>query len=283
MSGLADPAAQEELLQKSRSRRFRLAPEPGDEAMERRRLEQDLRHTLSQDAFILHYQPRVALTSGATSGAEALIRWPHRKRGMVSPALFLPVAERSALGTRIGGWVLRAACEEAARWPPAATLSVNVSARHLLDGALLEQMAAALDASGLEPERLELEIAESVLIAIGDDPLLTLSAIRDLGVGIALDNFGTGSASLNVLTRLPLTSLKLDRCMTRPVPRDREAAAIVRAVLDSGHALGLGVVAEGIETEAQRAFLAGIGCDEGQGHLFSQALPPAQVRERLRR
>ncbi len=154
---------------------------------------------------------------------------------------------------------------------------MNVSARQLHDGALLDQVAAALEESGLMPECLELELTESLLIEVETETLLVLSAIRDLGVGLALDDFGTGYASLAVLKRLPLTAMKLDRSLVRDLPGDREDAAIVRAVVETGHALGLHVVAEGIETEAQRVFLASIGCDEGQGYLFGQPVPPASL------
>jgi len=251
------------------------------EAAERRRLEQDLRRGLSEDGFELHYQPRVALGSGATVGAEALLRWPNRQRTGLSPARFLPLAERSSLGTNLGGWVLRRACVEAGSWPGAATVSVNISPRHLVDGAVLEHVGVALDASGLAPERLELELPEAVLLDAGVEVLLTLAALQDLGVGVALDNFGAGHASLGVPLRLPLTALKLDRSLIRALPYAAEDAAIVRALVDLAHALGLKVVATGLESGAQRSFLARIGCDEGQGHLVSAALPLDQFREHL--
>ncbi|MBV9736146.1 MAG: EAL domain-containing protein [Acidisphaera sp.] len=261
--------------------RFRLTSDARAEAADRRRLDQDLRHALAQGQFVLHFQPRVAVGTGRPVGAEALIRWPHRKRGMVSPATFLPVAERSGLITRIGAWVVQTACTEAMTWPARCSVSVNVSARQLVDAALLDHVAAALDASGLPPERLELELAESMLVDVGLDTLLTLSAVRDLGVGVALDDFGTGYASLASLKRLPLTVLKLDRSLVRGLPDDAEDRAIVRAVIEAGHALGLTIVAEGIETEAQRVFLAECGCDEAQGYLFSHPLPTERLRIRL--
>jgi EAL domain-containing protein (putative c-di-GMP-specific phosphodiesterase class I) len=259
----------------------RLARDAMGDTMERRRLEQELRHTLSQDGFVLHYLPAIALASGAIAGGEALIRWPHRKRGMVAPGLFLPVAERSALGSQIGGWVLRTACIEAARWPAPATVAVNVSPRHLAEGALLEHVAAALQASGLAAERLELEFPEPALLDLDGDELLMLAALRDLGIGIAFENFGAGYASLTVLRRLPLTGVKLDRALIRGVPDDPDDAAIVRALVGSFHALGLKVAATGIEAEAQRDFLRDLECDEGQGHLFSQALASEALCARL--
>ncbi len=260
--------------------RFCLEPGRRAEASERRRLRHELDAATASAAFVLHYQPRLCLASGAQTGAEALIRWPHRKRGLISPAAFIPLAEEHGQITAIGGWALTAACVEARDWA-AGVVSVNVSARQLSEGALLGQVAAALEASALPPERLELELTETMLVDVSLDTLLTLSAIRDLGVGLALDDFGTGFASLAMLKRLPLTVMKLDRSLVRDLPADREDAAIVRAVIATGHALGLCVVGEGIEAESQRAFLSGSGCDEGQGYLFSHPLPAGQLRARM--
>ncbi len=260
--------------------RFRLSPDRRAEAAERRRLRQELDAATATSGFVLHYQPRLRLDSGAPTAAEALIRWPHGKRGLIPPAAFIPLAEECGQITTIGGWALTTACVEAQTWP-GGVVSVNVSARQLLDGALLGQVAAALEDSQLPPERLELELTETMLVEVSVDTLLTLSAIRDLGVGLALDDFGTGFASLAMLKRLPVTVMKLDRSLVRALPADREDAAIVRAVIATGHALGLCVVAEGVETEGQRAFLSGIGCDEGQGYLFSHPLPAQEMRGRL--
>ena len=246
-------------------------------ATDRRRLERELRAATTAGALILHYQPRLVLASGAIGTNEALIRWPNRKRGLVPPNNFIPIAEQSNLINLIGAWVLLEACTEAMRWA-GHRLSVNVSARQLQSGVLPVQLAIALEESGLPPDRLELELTESMLVDGSTDTLLALSAVRDLGVGLALDDFGTGFASLSMLKRLPLTVMKLDRSLVRDLPANCEDAAIVRAVIGTGHALRLVVVAEGIETEAQRAFLSGIGCDEGQGYLFSHPLPPEQLR-----
>jgi EAL domain-containing protein (putative c-di-GMP-specific phosphodiesterase class I) len=281
MRGYSDTAVEDEPGARTRAGRYRAASNAAGEAMERRRLEQELRHTLSLDGFVLHYQPLIVLATGAVTGGEALIRWPHRKRGMVAPGLFMPVAERSALGSHIGGWVLRTACIEAATWPVTATIAVNVSPRHLGDGSLLGHVAEALQLSGLPAERLELEIPEPALLDADLDVLLTLAALRDLGIGIAFDNFGAGYASFGVLRQLPLTAVKLDRAFIRSAPADREDAAIVRAIVEAGHALGLKVAAAGIEAASQRDFLRDLGCHEGQGHLFSQALPSQALRARL--
>jgi EAL domain-containing protein (putative c-di-GMP-specific phosphodiesterase class I) len=221
MRGHSDNAVEDEPRARTPAGRYRTVSNVMGGAMERRRLEQELRHTLSLDGFVLHYQPLIVLASGAIAGGEALIRWLHRKRGMVAPGLFLPVAERGVLGSHIGGWVLRTACVEAATWPATTTIAVNVSPRHLGDGSLLEHVAEALQLSGLPAERL------AALLDVDLDVLLALAALRDLGIGIAFDNFGAGYASLGVLRQLPLTAVKLDRALVRSVPADGEDAAIV--------------------------------------------------------
>ncbi|MBV9783108.1 MAG: EAL domain-containing protein [Acidisphaera sp.] len=245
------------------------------------RLEQDLAYALEQGQLTLHYQPRVRLTTRLPIGAEALARWPHRRRGMVPPVVFIPMAERMGLITQLGGWALSTACIEATRWPAPAVVSVNVSALQLAEGCLLRQVRAALDESGLAPERLEIELTESMLVDAGIETLLTLSAVRDLGVGIALDDFGTGYASLAALKRLPLTQLKLDRSLIRGVPRHREDSAIAGALVATGHALDLSIVAEGVECEAQCRFLCEIGCEQGQSFFLGHPVPAERLRQNL--
>ena len=249
--------------------------------MDQRRLEQDLRSALPSGELIVHYQPRVLLDSGVPVGAEALVRWLHRRRGLVSPGVFIPIAEHCGLITDIGGWVLRAACIEAASWPSDAMVSVNVSAVQLGNGALTQQAVQALGASGLPPTRLELELTESMLVDAGPETLLTLSALRDRGISIALDDFGTGYASISTLKRLPLTTLKLDRSLMQGLPHEREDVAIVRALVDMAHALDLTVVAEGVATRPQQQCLIGLGCDQGQAFLFGRPMPAEQMRQRL--
>ena len=250
---------------------------------DRRRMERDLRLALRGGRLHLHYQPRIHLASGDIVSHEALIRWPDRRRGLVPPLTFLPVAERTELINAIGQWVLTEACSRAMEWPgdQAAHVSVNISTRQLETGALLDQIAQALDVSGLPPERLELEFTEAILLDNSCDTLLTLSAVRDLGVGLALDDFGTGYGSLSMLKRLPLTAMKLDRTLVRDLPGCHEDAAIVQAVIRTAHTLGLAVVAEGIETEEQRAFLSGVGCDDGQGYLFGRPAPAPDLPLRM--
>jgi EAL domain-containing protein (putative c-di-GMP-specific phosphodiesterase class I) len=254
------------------------------DAQDRRRLQQDLRQAVVTGGFLLHYQPRVALGTGAVTGAEAMIRWPHRKRGLIPPDRFIPLAEQNGLIGAIGAWALRTSCAEAAAWPDhGLQLSINVSPRQLQNAAFLTHVAAAVDEAALSPERVELELTESMLLGVDDDMLFMLSALRDMGLGLALDDFGTGYASLAMLRRIPLTTLKIDRCLVREVPDNAEDAAIVRAVAATTHAMGLTVTAEGIETEAQRSFLAEAGADDGQGFLFGRPVPAERFRAQLAR
>lgn len=241
--------------------------------VQRRQLDRDLRRAVSQGDLVVHYQPRWSLATGGITGAEALLRWPDRRRGLVPPNEFIPAAERSGLIHALGRWVLREACTEAVRWP-GLTVSVNVSARQLQEGMLLDQLGDALAESGIAPERLELEFAEDVLLDCGTDVLLTLSSLRDIGIKLAVDDFGSGCASLSMLKRLPLTTMKIDRFLVRELLRSREEASTVHAAIGAGQAVGLTIVAEGVETEAQRAMLSGLGCDEAQGYLFSRPVPP---------
>lgn len=247
------------------------------ESANRRQLQCALRAATAAGTLVLRYHPRLCLATGEIVANEALVQWPHRKQGLIPPGIVIPVAERGDRTDLIGAWVLAEACREAACWSTA-RLSVNVSAQQLHSSTLPLQLAAVLEQSGLPPDRLELELAESFLVDSSIDMLLALSAIRDLGIGLALDDLGAGCASLPMLKRLPLTAVKLDRSLVRELPMCREDAAIVRALIETGRAMGLTTVAEGIETEAQRAFLSGMGCDEGQGSLFSLPLPAGQLR-----
>ena len=266
------------------SQRFRETLSARRLGAERRRREQELRQAIGGRELVLHYQPLVSLSSGRICGAEALVRWPHRRRGLVPAADFVPMAEQAGMMGEIGGWALAEACAAAAAWPVQIPVAVAVSVRQLDDDAMLDQVANALAASALPPERLELELAEESLASCQTETLLSLAALRDLGVGLALDEFGAGTASLSLLKRLPLTTLKLGGAMLRDLPRSREDAAIVRAVVEAGHALDFVVVAAGVETDAQRAFLTSIGCDAGQGALFGtpSPCPMRPVRSKFR-
>ncbi len=252
------------------------------DAQDRRRLQQDLRQAVVTGGFLLYYQPRVSFATGLITGAEAVVRWPHRKRGLIPPDRFIPMAEQNGLIGAIGAWALRAGCTEAAGWPDARlTLSINVSPRQLHDATFLTHVAAAVEESTLSPERVELELTEAMLLAVDDDMLFMLSALRDMGVGLALDDFGTGYASLAMLRRIPLTTLKIDRSLVRDLPASTDDAAIVRAVVATTHATGLSVTAEGVETQEQSDFLAQVGTDDGQGFLFGRPVTAERFRTQL--
>ena len=245
----------------------------------RRRLAQDLHGAIGRGEMAVHYQPRVSLADGNIAGAEALLRWQHPTHGAIPPDTFIPIAESSDLILRLGGWVLREATREAAAWPAAAgTVSVNVSARQVECGLLPAQVDAALAASGLPPVRLELELTESLALQDTPETLRMLARLRDAGIGLALDDFGTGYGSLARLRRLPFSALKLDRSFVGNLPEDREDAAILRAIRDIAAAMKLRLVAEGVEQERQRRFLAGLGCEEAQGWLFGRAVPAEVLR-----
>ncbi len=249
-------------------------------ASQQRRLQRSLAEAVAGGDLLLRYQPRLALDTGRQTAAEAVIRWRDRQGGPNAPSAFARMAEDSGVSGEIGGWMLRAACAEAASWPSGCVVSVAVSARQLAGGMLLGQIAAALEESGLNPELLEVALTEASLIDLSVNTLLLLSAIRDLGAGVALDRFGAGLASLAVLHRLPLTAMKLDGSLLGSLAGDGQGAALVRTIIAAGHALDLAVVADGIGTAEQCARLRAGGCDEGQGALFGQSLSGVDMRAR---
>lgn len=240
-----------------------------------RRLRQELRQAAEANGFTLLFQPRRALANGALLGAEASLRWPRGRGGAISGGLVTHLESLGVAGPVVA-WVLREACRAAALWP-FGLLSVAVPGSSLVDGTLLGDVGAALALSGLSPERLEVALAEPALGTESTEALLTLAALRDLGVGVALDGFGAESASLLTLKRLPLTTLKVDRSLVRDLPDDREAGAVVAAATFFARALDVSVVACGVETEAQRGLLRRIGCDAAQGSLFGR--PVADLGE----
>jgi diguanylate cyclase (GGDEF)-like protein len=252
-------------------------PRMNERLLERKRLEEDLRDAIGEGQFLLHYQPLVEFDASDAAtrlvGAEALIRWQHPSRGDVRPDQFIPVAETTGLIVPIGAWVLREACQEAARWPEHLSVAVNVSPVQLRQGQLVETVKAALRDSGLPPSRLEIEVTEGVLLADTETVLVTLKRLRDLGVRISMDDFGTGYSSLGYLRRFRFDKIKIDASFVRNIGADTEANAIVRAVLGMGHALGVKVNAEGVETARQLALLQLEGCDEVQGYLFGRPMP----------
>jgi len=248
-------------------------------------LDHAMRRTLASGGFRLHYQPQVDMATGEVRGAEALIRWTDPVLGEISPGEFIPVAEESGFIIPIGDWVLREAVRQAARWQACGLrliASVNVSAVQFQQPGFVDSVADALRESGLAPQWLELELTESILIQNAQDALLRLQALSELGVKLAIDDFGTGYSSLGYLKRFPIGRLKIDRSFVRGLPSDESDKGIVSAILTLGRALHLQVIAEGVETEEQRAFLTGAGCDEYQGFLYAPALDPVAFEARLR-
>jgi diguanylate cyclase (GGDEF)-like protein/PAS domain S-box-containing protein len=249
-------------------------------------LEADLRRGLHGKEMVLYYQP-VVDGKGRLLGAEALVRWLHPQRGLVSPAEFIPLAEQTGLILPLGQWVLEAACAQLVAWSRSALtrqffLSVNVSVRQFRQPDFVEQVLGALHASGANPERLRLELTESLLLADVEDVIARMEHLRRYGVGFSLDDFGTGYSSLSYLKRLPLDQLKIDQGFVRDLQTDPNDAAIVRTILALAHSLDLAVVAEGVETTGQLEFLKRHGCDAYQGYLFGRPMP-AQVLERALR
>ena len=245
------------------------------QASARLALERDLRRALDQNEFLLHYQPQVELTTGRVVGAEALLRWQNPDRGLVSPAEFISVLEDTGLIIPVGRWVLRAACHQAKAWQEAPGLAplrmaVNLSARQFTQEELVSDVSGALIEAGLDPPWLELEITESLLMEDVEASLRALDQLKTVGGGvrISIDDFGTGYSSLYRLKALPIERLKIDRSFIRDVPTDPDDAAITAAIVRLAHSLHLEVVAEGVETREQLAFLRDRGCDEAQGYYF---------------
>ena len=246
----------------------------------------DLHIALRQRQFVLYYQPQVD-RQGRVSGVEALLRWQHPGRGLVEPAEFIPLAEETGLIMPLGQWALAAACDQLAAWadwPEAAGLSmaVNVSVRQFRHPDFVDLVMAEIRRTGIKPQRLKLELTESLLADGMDVTLARMGTLKALGVTLALDDFGMGYSSLSVLKRLPLDQLKIDRSFVSDVLTDRADAAISRTIITLAHNLSLEVVAEGVETQAQLDFLIVEGCDQFQGYLFAKPLPIAQLEAYLK-
>jgi len=246
-------------------------------AQSRRKIEIDLRHAIETDVLRPYYQPLVDLATGRITGFEALVRWPHPERGMISPAEFIPVAEETGLINGLGGLMLRRACADAALWPDDVRVAVNLSPLQFRVGNLLSVVMDALKQSGLPAKRLELEITETLLLEKSGQTLATLHALRALGVRISMDDFGTGYSSLSYLRSFPFDKIKIDQSFVRDLAANRDAQAIVRSIISLGVGLGVIITAEGVETEAELSCLRAEGCHEGQGYLFSPARPNAEI------
>jgi EAL domain-containing protein (putative c-di-GMP-specific phosphodiesterase class I) len=248
----------------------------------RRGLELDLHRALEAREFEVFYQPIIDVASRQVCGLEALLRWRHPERGMVSPDDFVPLAEELGLIVPMGAWVLQQACAEAAGWPGRPKIAVNLSPVQFAHPGLSDMVAAALAASGLDPARLELEITETVMLQDTETTLATVHELKALGVRIAMDDFGTGYSSLSYLQRFPFDKVKVDRCFTRELDRSVQGSVIVRAVADICNGLGMITTAEGVETEAQFQALVREGYREAQGYLFSRPCPADEIPALLR-
>jgi diguanylate cyclase (GGDEF)-like protein/PAS domain S-box-containing protein len=261
-------------------------PEMNALAVERQSIEQNLRRALERNEFTLHYQPKIDFKTGRITGAEALIRWTNLARGSVSPAQFIPVAEDCGLILPIGKWVLGQACRQAQAWVdaglPVVTMAVNVSAKEFRDENFLKGVFEILDETGLDPKALELELTESALMRHADSAATVLARLREKGVQVAIDDFGTGYSSLSYLRKFPVDALKIDQSFVGQIATAGGDSSIVTAVISMARSLKLRVVAEGVETLEQLAFLLAHECDEAQGYYFSRPVPASQFAILLR-
>jgi EAL domain-containing protein (putative c-di-GMP-specific phosphodiesterase class I) len=258
-----------------------------ENAVRRVRLEMALRGALAKNEFMLHYQPKIDVRTGIVTGFEALLRWRHPEFGLLSPADYVPVLEESDLITPVGEWVLRTACRQIASWSARGIaprpIAVNLSARQFRMDNLDTLVARIITETGVDPQLLELELTESLLMDNPEQTVITLGNLRRYGVRLAVDDFGTGYSSLAYLKRFPIDALKIDRAFISDATTNPEDAAIALAIINLGHSLGLKVVAEGVETESQLEFLREKGCDEMQGFFFSPAVSADEMDSLMRR
>jgi diguanylate cyclase (GGDEF)-like protein len=256
------------------------------QSIERLKLESALRRALERDQFTLHYQPKIDMASGQITGVEALLRWNHPEFGSVSPAQFIPLAEETGTIVPIGRWVLKEACAQNMAWQRRGlrpvTMAVNLSPRQFADGHLLQDVDEALVSSGMSPVLLQLEVTESMVMRNVSRAIKILDAIQSRGIRLAIDDFGTGYSSMSLMKQFPIDTIKIDRSFIRDLPVDSEDQAIAQAIISMGKALGMTVVAEGVETPEQQAFLRSHACDEMQGFLFSRPLPSSEMADLLR-
>jgi diguanylate cyclase (GGDEF)-like protein len=255
-------------------------------SIERLTLENCLRHALPRNEFSLHYQPKVDMATGQITGVEALLRWTHAEHGMLPPGQFIPLAEETGLIVPIGRWALREACAQNMEWQRRGlrpvSMAVNLSPRQFSDENLLRDIDEALAASGMSPVLLQIEVTESMMIRNVARAIKVLDEIQSRGIRIAIDDFGTGYSSMSLMKQFPIDTIKIDRSFVRDLPDDTEDRAIAQAIINMGRALGMTIVAEGVETVEQETFLRAHGCDEMQGFLFSRPLPSEQMADLLR-
>jgi diguanylate cyclase (GGDEF)-like protein/PAS domain S-box-containing protein len=252
-------------------------------AVELLEMENDLRYAIEREELELYYQPQYASADCSMQGVEALLRWHHHSKGIISPGHFIPIIEDTGLIIPIGEWVLRKACADMAKWQqqgiPVNRIAINVSARQFKQPSFISLVQEVVRETGIDPSQLELELTESLLIDDLDHTLDALSQLRAMGVRMAIDDFGTGYSSLNYLKQFPVDSLKIDQSFIRGLPENAEDAQITRTIISMAHNLGLGVIAEGVETEQQLKFLQQVECEEVQGFYFSKPLPEAELLE----
>jgi diguanylate cyclase (GGDEF)-like protein len=270
-----------------RNRYAFFAPEMNERVESQILVEAALRRALKNEEFVLHYQPRVSVASGRATGAEALLRWRHPDWGLVEPARFVPLLEETGMVVPVGAWVLAEACRQARSWQdaglPPLRVSVNLSSRQFRSESLLESVTEALRASRLQPQLLELELTESLLVENVEHAMGVMGKLKAIGAAISIDDFGTGYSSLGYLKRFPIDSLKIDRSFVRDIATSPKDAAIVKAISALARSLGIGLIAEGVEEAWQAEFLRGRHCTEMQGFLFSRALPAEKMVDALSR
>jgi diguanylate cyclase (GGDEF)-like protein len=258
--------------------------DPADETVlqNRRAIERDIERAMWHDEFFTLYQPLYSADGERLEGVETLVRWQHPERGMVSPADFIHVAEKSGLIVKLDEWVLRKACEHAMQWPDI-SVAVNMSPSNFRHSNLAERVKRAIEETGFDPRRLEIEITEGMLLNANEDVLFDLQELREFGIRFAIDDFGTGYSSLGYLGSFPIDKIKIDQSFVQNLGVKEDAAAIVECVARLGRALGLAVTAEGVETSAQHRFVRAAGCQQIQGYLFSKPLRPAEITALLRK
>jgi EAL domain-containing protein (putative c-di-GMP-specific phosphodiesterase class I) len=253
--------------------------EMNKDSFERLKVRNGLRQAIERNEFVLYYQPQIDLNTNRIFGAEALVRWQSPEMGLMAPGRFISVAEESGLIVPIGAWVIKEACRQVAAWRktglPELTVAVNLSALQFLQGDLEKTVKEALDASGLEPRCLELELTESILIQDTEAILATVKRLAALGVQLSIDDFGTGYSSMSYLKRFSVDKLKIDQSFVRDLATDPDDAAIVRAIIQMAQGMGLKTIAEGVETEEILQLLRGLHCDEAQGYYFARPMAAA--------
>ncbi|HEY6095632.1 MAG TPA: EAL domain-containing protein, partial [Gallionellaceae bacterium] len=255
-------------------------------SMERLELENDMRSALERGEFVLHYQPKIDVRGGQVCGVEALVRWQHPNKGMISPAMFIPIAEETGLMIPLGEWVMRTACHQLHQWQKAGLttlqMSINLSARQFHQKNLAQVVSAIVVAENVGAAQLEFEITESMAMDNPQETIETMRMLHSLGIRLAIDDFGTGYSSMSYLKRFPVNTLKLDRSFVKDIETDRSDAAICSATIALAHNLGLEVVAEGVETQRQYDYLKQLGCDMIQGFYFSRPLPVDEAEAYIR-